>query len=66
MYLLNLLTSLLPARLQPYAKAVIPAAATALAVGAHWAVTGEFNSTEVKTAVEGAVLSLLAFLFPNK
>lgn len=63
--MLDRLVALLPARLQPYAKCVVPAAATAVGVAAHWIITGEFNATELKAAVEGAVLSLLAFAFPN-
>lgn len=59
------LVSILPSKLQPYAKSVLPLAATAVAVGAHWIISGEFNDVELKAAAEGAALSLLAFLFPN-
>lgn len=64
--MLDKLVSLLPAQFQPYAKAVVPALATAVTVGAHWIVTGELNQAELQLAGEGAVLALLAFLFPNK
>jgi hypothetical protein len=65
MFLFEKAVSLLPAVLQPYAKALFPAVATVTAVGAHWAATGELNETELKAAAQGAALSLLAFLFPN-
>lgn len=64
--MLGKIVALLPARLQPYAKCVVPAAATAVSVVASWIISGEFNDAELKTAVEGALLSLVAYLFPNK
>jgi uncharacterized membrane protein (GlpM family) len=63
--ILTRLVGLLPPVLRPYAKAILPAAATGVTVLAHWIVTGEFNADELKIAVEGAALSLVAFLFPN-
>lgn len=65
MFLLYKLTGLLPARLRPYAKAVVPATATAIAVAVQWASTGTLDTGELKTAAEGAALALVAFLFPN-
>ena len=59
------LVSLLPANLRPYAKAVVPAVVTAVSCLASWIITGTFDSAELKVAVEGAVLSLVAFAFPN-
>ena len=64
--MLERLVARLPASLQPYAKAVLPAAATLVMVTAHWIVTGELNVAELKLAAEGAALSLIAFLFPNR
>lgn len=64
--MLEKLVALLPARVQPYAKAVVPAAATGVTVAAHWIVTGAFDAAELKVAVEGAALALLAFAFPNR
>lgn len=64
--MLTRLVALLPVRLQPYAKAVVPAAATAVTVLAQWIITGEFNASELQVAAEGAALALLAFAFPNR
>ena len=63
--MLDKLVTLLPANLRPYAKAVVPAVVTAVSCLASWIITGTFDSAELKVAVEGAVLSLVAFAFPN-
>lgn len=64
--MLDRLVALLPARVQPYAKAVVPAVATGVTVFAHWIITGDLNDAELKVAAEGAALSLIAFLLPNR
>lgn len=66
MYLLNLLTGLLPARLQPYAKAVYPTIVTAAAVGVQWVNSGALDVDELKTAAVGAFAALLTLGVPNK
>lgn len=38
-----------------------PVVAAALATAASWVVTGDFNDTEIRTAVSGAILGLAAF-----
>lgn len=59
------ITDMLPPFLRPYAKAVTPAAATIVTVAAQWIATGDLNAAELRTAVEGALLALVAFAFPN-
>lgn len=65
MYLFTLLTRLLPARLQPYAKAVYPALGAIVAVAVQWVATGEFDRAEFATAVSGVAAALLAYAPPN-
>lgn len=66
MYLLNVFTNLLPAGLQPYAKALWPAVGTIVAVGAQYASTGEIDTAAVATAVTGGFAALVTLLIPNK
>lgn len=63
---LSRLVDLLPPKLRPYAKSVLPFVATLVLVGVHAAATGEFNEQETKLAAEGIALSVVAWLFPNK
>lgn len=65
MYLFTRLVALLPARMQPYAKSLAPAVATIVGAGATWVATGDLDTEVLRTAVGGAVLTLLAFVFPN-
>jgi hypothetical protein len=65
MFILTKLTGLLPARLQPYAKAVYPAVATLVGVGVSWVSTGQLNTTEIRTAIVGAGLALVTLGVPN-
>lgn len=66
MFLFNLLVALLPARLQGAAKAVYPAIATIVGVGAQWVATGGLDVAELRTAAIGAATALLVFLIPNR
>lgn len=66
MYLFDRATLLLPKPLQPLAKAVYPAAAAIVAVGAQWAATGAFDRAELSTAVTGLGAALLTYLLPNQ
>ena len=66
MYLLNLLTGLLPTSLQPYAKAIYPAVATLVAVGVQFVSDGTLDTTAVATAISGAFASIITLLIPNK
>lgn len=66
MFLFNLFVALLPAKLQPAAKAVYPAIATIVGVATQWVASGEFDTAELRTAIVGAVGSLLVYLIPNK
>ena len=49
-----------------YLKAIIPAAATIVAVFAQWAVTGAFDRAELATAIGGLLTAGLVYLAPNK
>jgi hypothetical protein len=64
--ILSLLVDRLPARLQPYAKAVLPFVIAAAAVVVQWAITGEFDRAELVTAITGAGAALVTLLAPNK
>ena len=66
MYLFDRIVGLLPPKVQPYAKSLFPAVATVVAVGLQAANTGELDTDALETAGYGAVLTLLAFLFPNR
>lgn len=66
MHLFDKIVSLLPAKLQPYAKSLAPAVATVVAVGVQAVQTGELDTDALETAGYGAVLTLLAFAFPNR
>lgn len=66
MFLLNKLTSLLPAKLQPYAKALFPAAVTLAGVAVRWITTGDLDTADISAAITGAVASILTFVVPNR
>lgn len=66
MYLLDLLTGLLPSALRPYAKALFPSIGTAVGVGVQWVATGTFDKAELTTAITGACTALVTFLIPNR
>ena len=57
---------MLPASLQPYAKAASPAILTLIAVVGHWIATGEFDRAETATAVTGGLSALVSYLVPNR
>lgn len=59
------LTALLPARLQPYAKAALPFLATLAAIAVQWIATGEYDRAELTTTITGLGTTLLAFAVPN-
>lgn len=66
MFLLEKLTALLPTALQPAAKAAYPLALACAAALTSWAVTGNLDTTEIRTAAGGAILALVTFAVPNK
>ena len=51
--------------LQRYAKALGPFALTAVGVLLHGAFTGEFDRTELATAITGVASALVTFAVPN-
>jgi hypothetical protein len=55
-----------PVGLRAYAKALAPAALTATAVLAHWAVSGTFDHAEWTMAVTGFGAALTSLLLPNE
>ena len=63
--ILEYLAKLLPPSLRPFAKAVIPALGTLIAVGIQYLSTGEFDRAEMTTAVTGLSTALVAFLATN-
>jgi hypothetical protein len=66
MFLFDKLTALLPARLQPYAKAAYPALLTIAGVIVTAAQTGVLDTATIRTAAGGAVLTLVTLGVPNK
>lgn len=66
MYLLSKLTALLPAPLQPYAKAAWPAVITAVGVGVSWVSTGNLDVAEIRAAIGGGLLALVTLGVPNR
>lgn len=64
--LLSALTGLLPAKLQPFAKAIIPALVTLIAVVAQIVATHGVDPEALTTAISGLVLSVVTFLVPNR
>jgi VIT1/CCC1 family predicted Fe2+/Mn2+ transporter len=48
-----------------YAKAIVPAVATILAVAIQWAVTGEFDRAELATALTGLLAAVVTYVVPN-
>lgn len=62
---LTALAALLPVRAQPYAKALVPAIGTILAVAVQYAITGELDRAELATAITGGLTTLTTFLTPN-
>jgi hypothetical protein len=56
---------MLPKSLQPYAKAVVPLAASLIAVALQWAITGEYDRAELVTQLTGLGSALLTYLVPN-
>src|SRR5262249_19071345 len=63
--ILEYLAKLLPPSLRPFAKAVIPAVGTLIAVGIQYLSTGEFDRAEMTTAITGLSTALVAFLATN-
>lgn len=63
---MSALTGLLPARLQPYAKAFLPFVGTLVAIAAQWALTGAYDKAELTTTLTGLVGVLVTFLAPNR
>lgn len=65
MGLFNRLTALLPAKAQPFAKALYPAIAAIVAVFVSAVSTGALNTSELKAGVGGLAMAALTFLIPN-
>jgi hypothetical protein len=63
--ILEYLAKLLPPGLRPFAKAVIPALGTVIAVGIQYLSTGEFDRAEMTTAITGLSTALVAYLATN-
>jgi TRAP-type C4-dicarboxylate transport system permease small subunit len=61
----DLVVKLLPPALRPFAKAVIPALATVIAVAAQWLSTGSFDQTAMVTAITGLATAILAYFTTN-
>jgi hypothetical protein len=66
MFLLTKLTELLPARLQPYAKAVYPAIITIVGVLVAAVQTGVLDTKTITVAAGGAAYTLITFGVPNE
>lgn len=48
-----------------FAKALVPAVTTLVAVILQWAVSGTLDQPELLTAIVGVVTSVLTYLVPN-
>jgi hypothetical protein len=59
------LVKLLPPPLRPFAKAVLPALGTLIAVGVQTLSTGSLDKPELSTAITGMSAALVAFLATN-
>jgi len=64
--ILTALVARLPARAQPYAKALVPAVGTMLAVGVQYVATGELDRAELTTALTGFGTTIATLLTPNR
>jgi hypothetical protein len=62
---LDILTKGLPPSLRPFAKAVLPALGTLIAVGVQAATSGTLDSGELSTAITGLSAALVAYLATN-
>ena len=51
--------------LRRFAKAIAPVLLTVVGLAIHWAVTGEFDRTELAGAVMGLLSALATWLVPN-
>jgi hypothetical protein len=63
--ILEYLAKLLPPSLRPFAKAILPALGTLIAIGVQYGTTGEFDRAEMTTAITGLSTALVAFLATN-
>lgn len=63
--ILEIIAKGLPPSLRPFAKAVLPALGTLIAVGIQAANSGTFDSAELSTAIAGLSTALVAFLATN-
>jgi hypothetical protein len=63
--ILEYLAKLLPPALRPFAKAILPALGTVIAIGIQYGTTGEFDRAEMTTAITGLSTALVAFLATN-
>ena len=66
MPVVNALVGLLPANVQPYAKALVPAVVTLVGVASQYLVTGQLDTATIGVAVGGALATVLTWLTPNK
>jgi hypothetical protein len=60
-----LVVKLLPTALQPFAKSIIPALATVIAVVAQWLSTGSFDQAAMVTAITGFTTAVIAYFATN-
>lgn len=63
--ILELIAKGLPPGLRPFAKAVLPALGTLIAVGAQAGASGTFDKAELSTAIAGLSTALVAYLATN-
>ena len=63
--ILDLITKALPPSLRPFAKAVLPALGTLIAVGAQAASSGSLDTGALSTAITGLSAALVAYLATN-
>jgi hypothetical protein len=54
------------AKLRPFAKAIVPAVGTVLAVVVQWAVNGSFDRQTAAIAITGLVAAIITYFVPNK
>jgi hypothetical protein len=63
--ILDIITKALPPSLRPFAKAVLPALATLIALGVQAATSGTLDTAEISTAITGLSAALIAYLATN-
>ena len=66
MLILNAIVGALPARLQPYAKAVLPLVMAVVGALGEWAITGSLDVETLSAAVGAIAAASVTFLIPNR